>query len=89
VKCACCAVEVPVVAGGLMPATFSSNLPATSSAALMLFWVNCGNATRIAMKNTAATARISSATLRYVTVVHATWIPGLRLGEDTWDPKTS
>jgi hypothetical protein len=26
---------------------------------------------------------ISRATLRYVTVFHAMWIPGLRVGEDT------
>jgi hypothetical protein len=29
-------------------------------------------------------AKINRATLRYVTVVHATWIPGLRFAEDTW-----
>ena len=67
-----------------MPATRSSSLPATLLAALTLFSVNCGNATRMAMKSTARTARISRATLRYVTVVHATWMPGLRLAEDTF-----
>jgi hypothetical protein len=34
-------------------------------------------------KKPAATARNNSARLRYVTVVHATWRPGLRLAEDT------
>src|SRR5579863_9798989 len=42
----------------------------------------------MATKNTAATARISRITLRYVTVVHATWIPGLRLSDDTLGPKS-
>ena len=27
---------------------------------------------------------IIRATLRYVTVFHAMWMPGLRVGEDTW-----
>ena len=34
------------------------------------------------MKNTSTTASTNSATLRYVTVFHAMWIPGL-LFEDT------
>jgi len=45
--------------------------------------VNYGNVSRSATKNTTAPATISSATLRYVTVFHATWMPGLRVGEDT------
>jgi len=45
--------------------------------------VNCGKTTLIAPKNSAAPARIIKATLRYVTVVHAMWMPGLRVCEDT------
>jgi hypothetical protein len=86
--CACFAVDTPALVVLLMPATRSSNFPATLLAALTLFCVNCGKATRMAMNITAAAAMISSATLRYVTVVHATWIPGLRLTEDTLGRKT-
>src|ERR1700727_3204997 len=66
-----------------MPATFSINLLTTSPPFFTLFSVNCGNATRMAMKSTAAAAMISRATLRYVIVVHATGMPGLRLADDT------
>jgi hypothetical protein len=52
-----------------------------------VFCVNCGKATRMATKKIAHTARTSRATLRYVIVVHAMWIPGLRLLEDTFARK--
>jgi hypothetical protein len=51
----------------------------------MLVSVNCGNASRIPSKHSIAPARIIKATLRYVTVVHAIWMPGLRVDEDTWN----
>ena len=55
-----------------------------SSAARMPACVNCGKATRTPPKSITAPASISRATLRYVTVFHLMWIPGLRLSEDTW-----
>ncbi len=67
-----------------MPATRSNTLLATPSAALMLLSVNCGKASRIPSKHSSVPARIIMATLRYVTVVHAMWMPGLRVDEDTW-----
>ena len=53
------------------------------SAALRLFSVNCGKANRRLMKKIKIPSRIVSATLRYVTVFHAMWIPGLRIGATT------
>ena len=43
-----------------------------------------GKATRMATNNTAAPPSNSRAMLRYVIVVHATWIPDLRFAEDTF-----
>jgi hypothetical protein len=50
---------------------------------LKLFSVNCGKVSRTAIKNNPAPAMISSTTLRYVTVFHAMWYPGLRVSKDT------
>jgi hypothetical protein len=54
------------------------------SAALIVFSVNCGKIKRTATTNTIAPATTRSATLRYVIVFHATWIPDLRFDEDTF-----
>ncbi len=72
-------------AAGAIPATRSKALLATLPAALMLLSVNCGKVSRIATNTTAKPPMIISATLRYVTVVHAMWMPGLRVCEDTLD----
>jgi hypothetical protein len=76
-------VIAPVPTAGAIPATRPSNLLAISSAFLTPFSVNWGNTARMEMNITANIAMINSTMLRYVTVVHATWIPGLRLSEDT------
>ncbi len=68
---------------GAIPATLSSSLPAISSAFLIPVSVNCGNVKRRKRKKPTATASTINTTLRYVTVLQATWIPGLRFAEDT------
>jgi hypothetical protein len=78
---------MPVPAAGAIPATFSNMRVATPSAALMPLAVNCGNASRMATKHSAAPVKIINATLRYVTVFHAMWTPGLRVCEDTCTKK--
>ena len=66
-----------------MPATFCSTRLAAPLAALIPLAENSGNASRIPSAHNPTPASTISATLRYVTVVHAMWMAGLRVDEDT------
>ena len=80
---ACCEFAVPDLPGvPAAPATFSKRSVEKVLTARKPFSVNCGNAKCKPAKNTATTARMARITLRYVTVLHAMWIPGL-LFDDT------
>ena len=82
VKCACWEFMTPDLAGPAAPATVSRILVPKALAALIPFSVNCGKARRMPPKKISSPANMTRATLRYVTVFHAMWIPGLRF-EDT------